>query len=282
MKQSAKINSSYAISFVGEGESGCVVTPHIHCSIVTPKTVKTVGKIFSNKDEFQEETENIKFIKRVDHNDKWTVKYYGSCEIPKHQILDAIKNVYTPDNDVQHVCFQKVNFRSTATHFRQIIYEYGGISLSQAIATYPMNMLVNAFYRLFEGIFILALNGTFINDIKADNIAYHRVKNKLKFIDFGAAKYIDPSDDRNTYYASTILRNLSSFYDTCMFCLKSADVKEEKVLVDFGKFLAQLKKIITHKHGSFSNLNYEQILEDVEVLVAYVAPRKISNASSSS
>jgi len=38
--------------FLGEGESGCVLRPHIPCSVKTPRNTQTVGKIMKNNEEF--------------------------------------------------------------------------------------------------------------------------------------------------------------------------------------------------------------------------------------
>lgn len=223
--------------YLGEGESGCVLSPHIQCEVIVPKTVKTVGKIFSKKPEFNEEIEIVNHIKRVDHQNKWTVKYYGHCDVSKEDVLRNVRDVFTEDNDVEHVCFRKVNSRSSRPYLYQIIYAYGGIPASQACATYPVDTLVDGLHDLFEGLFIFALNGVFLNDIKEDNIAYNRKSNKFLFIDLGSTTFIDLNDEQNSVnaYFSTV-RNFMSLCNTMERLTHTATNIES-----FKKFILRIK-----------------------------------------
>lgn len=250
--------------FIGEGESGCVVTPHIPCSIKTPKTVKTVGKIFGNVEEFNQEFRMIESIKRIDYKHKWSVKYYGECDIPKEHILKVLQDVYTIDDDRQHVCYNKVNAKSNQTYFKQIIYQNGGISLSEYLETKPREDFFTLIYELCEGVCVFALNGIFFNDIKTDNITYHRIKNKLLFIDFGAATYHNPNDDDTDAYAWAVRFNLMSLHGMLNNCLSNTQVREVNGYRTFIMFMKSLEKI------SKSKPHRSKMLDDMESVLFHV------------
>jgi len=152
-------------------------------------------------------------IQDIDTKHEYTVRYFGHCELSKESILNVISNQYTPENDIHHVCYHKVNRLSQNATFQQLVYEYGGIPFNEYVQNVHHKAFHTAFKILFAGCKRLMEHGVFINDIKADNITYNLKKNRLLLIDFGGAKFVDPASAMYLYYYKQNLSALNSLYN---------------------------------------------------------------------
>ena len=168
------------MSFIDQGTYGCVFSPALKCEDKRQlPDVKTVGKIYSDEDEFDEEKDTNKFItEKLDPNHEWTVPYLGTC---KTDVLEADK---TEIDKCKHI-------QDGETIKDQLLLTYGGVSLSKLcdnIDQYPdftIDELILMFLSLMKGVIILDKEDVCHLDIKPANILYNIEKNKLYLIDFG-------------------------------------------------------------------------------------------------
>lgn len=150
--------------FIDKGTYGCVYKPSFTCD-TKQKNSKTVSKVFQEYKYYYEEIELEKIKMKIDPKSEFTVKKLDHCiiNIPQ-EVLDTC--------DV------------SSKESGQIVYEYGGITLSKYIdQNYDIKTLLPGILNLAKGLQKLKQKKYCHRDLKADNIL---VKNdNLYIIDFG-------------------------------------------------------------------------------------------------
>lgn len=167
--------------FVASGSYGCVFRPHLKCK---DKAVYKdgVGKVFEDENEFNKEFTIQMMLKDLDPQQKFTLPILGSCITnSKPRKSDMIDNCMLMDLDKKK-------------EYNQIIMQYGGKSLDDVILNKPISYalfskLFGIYEPLFHGLVILKNKQIVHQDIKPDNIMYH--KGQLYLIDFGIMSKFD-------------------------------------------------------------------------------------------
>jgi serine/threonine protein kinase len=185
--------------YTNNGTYGCVMTPGVSCK--NPKPVNnTVSKIFNSSEVSQEEWTMYKnTIRKIDPENRFTVKLYDYCDIPMNQFPSAeiskCKNFSTSD--------------MLATYLPQILYEHGGYDVHESCRRYTFDEIFKAMRPVFEGISILASKKYVHMDIKPLNLVYNHATGKMAIIDFGlASKSHDVYKFSNLY----LFKHLYEFY----------------------------------------------------------------------
>ena len=233
--------------FVDDGTYGCVFSPALKCTDKRKLQDNTVGKIFSDYDEFTEEkATNVMIVEKLDPKHKWTVPYLGTCEtnIKESNEKDEIKKC-------KHISkSDKIK--------EQLILTYGGISLRKLcenIDKYPdftLDEFILMFLPMMRGIITLDKEKLCHLDIKPANILYNIDQNKLYLIDFGLLT----SQSELLEQDSIISFDYPYFPPEFKMCytlittdttLKSSDyILSNFKLYDKNKFLQELKPFIDY------------------------------------
>jgi serine/threonine protein kinase len=162
--------------FVAEGTYGCVFNPPISCvnEIESKyKGNKYVGKVLFNYEDFKEELDASKLIKKVDPSGKFSIIPVAACKTNPMQFKSS---------DQISMCERHNNLYIND----QIVYPDGGIALSDIKkGSLYIDDVYNMSIDLFKGIHTMISAGVVHCDIKPDNIVYHAGKGKMFFIDFG-------------------------------------------------------------------------------------------------
>ena len=157
-----KNNSVIKKKFIGEGSYGCVYYPHIECN--DGKSYKnTIGKIFNNKNEADNEYYMYNKIMKLDPKSIFTLKLHGKCEV----------DISKRNNDL-NTC-NKFNFlhKLTINNFTQLIYDYGGPDLfnfKEKLESNSLDLILISLLELLNGLIILNKNNIVHADIRDDNI----------------------------------------------------------------------------------------------------------------
>lgn len=162
--------------YIGEGAYGCVFKPHLRCNRL--KNIKnSVGKVFNNRDHYEEEENITKQVLKLDPKNEFTVPILATC---------AEVKLFRQSDDV-HKC-EFITPTHEPSQSQQIIYKYGGKSLQDMMST--KNGSIAAFVKLFvsmgpliKGLQTFAEKNITHMDIKPPNLLVN--KNRLYLIDFG-------------------------------------------------------------------------------------------------
>ena len=136
---------------IGEGTYGKVYRPHIPCKNKTFKN-NVVGKVFADKDDYDNEVEIAKLIKNLNVKNEFSIPFYDNCD-------ENMEIIYK--NGGQDLYDYMIN-HNNHDKFYDILYK--------------MRYICN-------GIQILIKNGLVHQDIKLENIVYNG--EDLYLIDYG-------------------------------------------------------------------------------------------------
>lgn len=164
--------------FVASGSYGCVFRPHLACKGKHPLSSKkgTVGKVFEDHSEFENEREMFEKVRQIDPHGLFTLPLLGECETrDRPRRSDRIEDCPLID-------------MSRSTSYDQLIIPDGGISLSAKCQDKPLSRstfwrMVPLLVPILEGLVTLKGHGQVHQDIKPENIMYK--KGRLYLIDFG-------------------------------------------------------------------------------------------------
>jgi hypothetical protein len=171
----AKNHSVSDIKYVAKGGFGCVFRQAVPCT-KGEKGVGYVSKLFEDANAANEELRMHRdTIQRIDPTGIFTLKLAKSCKIDTAEI--------------QREEFKKCRFRlaNQTTKLTQIIYQDGGIDLTEAAKSVPFELIFGALGSIFTGIKILQKHDICHLDIKPQNMVFSPVTGKLRLIDFGLA-----------------------------------------------------------------------------------------------
>lgn len=162
--------------YIGHGTTGCVFKSHLKCKDVN-NIKNSIGKVFIDKAEYDEESRSVEIVKRIDPNNEFTVPLLGKC--------DEVQYFRRTDN-VASCKMIKENSQDPKT-YKQLIYRYGGKSLETVMeGNGTLNSfwkILTAFEPILKGIEKLTKESMVHLDIKPPNLLM--LKDKLYLIDFG-------------------------------------------------------------------------------------------------
>jgi serine/threonine protein kinase len=166
--------------FVASGSYGCIYNPPLKCSstsrdIDIPKKTRVVSKIFSNNNEFEIEKNIQEIISKIDPDHKFTLPYYGNCNVTNLKKTAEISSC-------EHIDLKKQK------SYKQLLYQYGGKDFADLLSNRPGSILLfkkilKSFQPVVNGLQSISKNKYIHLDIKPDNILYYR--GKVLLIDFG-------------------------------------------------------------------------------------------------
>ncbi|NBP66078.1 MAG: hypothetical protein EBU66_15630, partial [Bacteroidetes bacterium] len=161
--------------FIASGTYGCVFAPPIKCNRKPSKLPKenVVGKVYSDDEEIKEERKSYEIMKKIDPKGKFSLPFYGVCKL-------NIKNAVLSDKIDK--CGHIESFKKD---YQQLLSEFGGLELKNAMKTVELYDLIPAFYELFKGLDVMIKAGYCHKDIKGPNILYNLDTKKIVFADYG-------------------------------------------------------------------------------------------------
>lgn len=166
--------------YIEKGAYGCVIKPSIPCK----KYYKnSVSKIFNEDKFFEEEKIISNIVNRIDPKGKYMLRKLDECKVKTIESKDRTKCKYKQNE------FPKY----------QIIYEYGGMDLTQFSKTdFNIKSILPAIHNLTAGLVLLEKHRLCHRDIKESNIVFKN--NLFYFIDFNLAlSYDRVYDDEQDY-----------------------------------------------------------------------------------
>lgn len=173
------------MTYLESGAYGCIFTPPLKCSDKNKKLKypkNTVSKLFSSDSSFEDEKNMQKLIEKIDPNHKFTLEYFGSCNVN----IDNVK--LSNIRDCIHIDPTK------KTTYKELIYSYGGVDLADVLSKEKGNPtkftnILKSFQPLIEGLKLIVNKKYLHADIKPENILLH--KDRIYLIDFGLMTPID-------------------------------------------------------------------------------------------
>lgn len=166
--------------YIEKGAYGCVIKPSIPCK----KYYKnSVSKIFNEDKFFEEEKIISNIVNRIDPKGKYMLRKLDECKVKTIESKDRTKCKYKQNE------FPKY----------QIIYEYGGMDLTQfSKSDFNIKSILPAIHNLTAGLVLLEKHRLCHRDIKESNIVFKN--NLFYFIDFNLAlSYDRVYDDAQDY-----------------------------------------------------------------------------------
>lgn len=168
--------------YIGKGTTGCVFRPHLKCITVSNQK-NSVGKVFKNEEEYQNELDMSRIIQQIDTNNEFTIPLIGTCDgIHYYRHNDEVSKCKSMDLDIP------------PSNYKQIIYKYGGQSLEHVMSNGKRNGSITNFCKMFLA-FRPILFGIqkFNNRNPNPNVVHHDIKphnimllrSKLYLIDNG-------------------------------------------------------------------------------------------------
>jgi serine/threonine protein kinase len=220
-KSATKASSSpfFEYNFINSGSYGCVISPPVRdksniLSTIIPyqkEDKKDVGKIFKNgKKTFEQELKLLKDMKRIDPENRFTVKLKGANKISRK----AFKYSGNTLN-----CLETVS-----NAYYQIILQNGGIPVNNKYKVSYYNSLV-LLRRLFKGLMMMQRKKLIHCDIKPENVLINN--EKLSLIDFGLST---KSNKLYTKYNIKVLSYKNYPYIPPEFFIASLFLKYDKYI----------------------------------------------------
>lgn len=160
-------------NYISHGTYGCVMRPSVPCKKDKGSDDNTVSKIFhTSKSALEEYRFNAKIAKEIDPNGVFTIKELDYCTVALSKFPE-VKKCQWDDEEMR----QKL--------VKQIVYEYGGMSLGEACIIVHPNALFTTFRPLFLGLVTLEKKGWVHSDIKPANLLFNPNTRKTAYIDWG-------------------------------------------------------------------------------------------------
>ena len=177
--RNSKKSSKSGGSFVSSGAYACTFSPPLAChdkhsqSVRKNTNTKSIGKVFLEREDGQQELEVYKLVQSLDPQSTFTVPMLKHCTIGEP----------SPENAMP-LCDKSIKKHESI----QLIYRHGGEDLWNIMESTKNSSRL--YFELFQklepmlrGLQKLNANGWLHLDIKPDNIVYDQ--NKLYLIDFG-------------------------------------------------------------------------------------------------
>ena len=209
---------------IGEGSYGCVYTPPKSCGKGRKRDM--IGKIFENKQQYEEEKIIMKIVQKIDPQNKYTLKMIDNCQVDNTDIKSC------------------KHYKNGVSKYYQIVYKYGGIDLESYIkeGNYKVKDVLPGIIGLLKLLKKMENKGYVHRDIRESNILVD--DGKLYLIDFGLMisydKIYDDEQDYvlqynykyyppefKIYYNAKMNTRLSSIKDLTKFTL--SDVKQNYI-----------------------------------------------------
>lgn len=158
--------------FLAKGTYGCVFKPPIACQD-QPVSQQSVGKVFEYPEAMRTEWEFLALLQSIDPRGEFTLATAHRCTTkPSFRKTDHVE-----------LC----PFMRPGDNFSQILLPYGGKSLKHYLAhhkgTYTgFQKMFRRFFAIVKGVHTLHTKGYIHQDIKPENVLYH--KTKFYLIDF--------------------------------------------------------------------------------------------------
>jgi len=188
--------------YVNHGTYGCVMRPHVPCSKADKGhgSKDYVSKVFKERRKANEEWDMHRIVEALDPNGAFTIRLVEKCDVPLRAFPQMRK------------CKKWKRKHLHQRKARQLVYEYGGITLTDVPFNsdrIPLDMVLDDFVRLFRGLIVMKKKSFGHLDIKPDNIVYNPEKRKMALIDFGLATEFD---DVYTYTCASMHRHSYIYY----------------------------------------------------------------------
>ena len=167
------ITSISDIKYVARGGFGCVFRQAVPCT-KGEKGTGYVSKLFEDADTAEEELRMHRdTVHRIDPTGFFTLRLASSCKIDTTAI--------------ERKEFARCDFvlPRNSTELTQIVYQDGGIDLTQATKSVPFEHIFQALGSILTGIKILQKHNICHLDINPQNMVFNPLTGKLKLIDFG-------------------------------------------------------------------------------------------------
>lgn len=167
---------------IGEGNYGCVFKPHVKCYNASPTIKNSVGKIFPDKQDFEEEKKKHMMLqRRVDPRHEFLVPIYKTCYVEDFVASDQVANCGILSSSAR---------RHLRKPLPQIIYKYAGIDLSKLMSIkIPRQDLFKTMFNKMKQILIglkkIHDHGYIHQDMKPSNLMWDARSQKIYIIDFG-------------------------------------------------------------------------------------------------
>ena len=177
--------------FIASGTYGCVHKPPVKCEGNVDKKKKyynkTVGKVFRDSSNAEQESTLNDIIAKIDPANKWTVQMQKKC------FVDSFDE--TDEKDACHFVSKNIQ------QYPELIYTYGGVDLNTIMKTDEVSNVKrrNIFIKIFKSILPVLEGLRDLNnrnnhhlDIKPENVLFDG--KVLRIVDFGLM------DTRNNIY----------------------------------------------------------------------------------
>jgi len=162
--------------------------PSVSCATKQVSDNRKVSKLFRERGQADKEKVTHKHVSDIDPNGEFTVKLYEICDVPSNIFPDLEK------------CKNWEPSELSKDQIKQIVYEYGGVSLSRAARHVDPVILFKGFETILKGLIVLDRKGWAHLDIKPDNIVYNKDTNKMSLIDFGLSRKQNKIYTKETLY----------------------------------------------------------------------------------
>ncbi len=214
--------------YLNKGTYGCVFKPGLRCTKKQDKN--TISKIFSSQKNSKNEYDTyMKKIQPIDPDNIFTIKLYEKCGIDKNYF-----------DNIEYYC----NGFSKSKPYSQLVYEYGGLNLTEASSKYSFEDLYISFENIFYGLMILDSSKISHLDIKPDNLVYNSEKNKTSLIDFGLSTNYSKIYE---YSKINLLKHPYIYYPPeFMLIYHKLTTKENDSYKIWNEYLKENKNIVNH------------------------------------
>jgi serine/threonine protein kinase len=227
--------ASKNVKYVSNGTHGCVMNPAVSCSgYYQNERVSKLFKTLAGANDEYSEHKNI--VEKLDPRGEFTVVAYEKCNIHN----DFFKNVVSEcKNFGQNEIYRQMH--------PQIVYDNGGIDLTQALHQVTFEELFIAMHSIFKGLTLLKSRKYAHLDIKPANIVYNKTTKKMCLIDFGLSQ---------EYHNIVQNKNLYIFEHPYRYYPPEFDVYAEYYKLDPKTFQTKFTKQKLRQSKNFNNFKY--------------------------